>query len=663
MHTKAKYTANHLCRNGLFGLTCLLLLIAAFARAQYLFLNADSIRNAFKQQPKDTATVNRMNDYAAGIMSNEPMVCLQILRDARLLATAIGYAYGSSVSYGLESRLLFYQVKFDSGKLLLDKAYQLIERNTDKRSIIQKATLTHTYANIYHQKQQYDSALTKYLQAIALFNSVKEENKVFFSYYNISGIYNLLGDTTKAMFYARETQRMAAASPDSNYRMRSLIALAEAYAGKKMYDSVFHIANTGLPIATQMNNVFGIGKFYSLLGIYHVQLTHQYDTAIALFKDALDLYSSINIWYDIALIQQLLGNAYLQKGDLPNAIVYLTAADKLAREMKLDQVRLLTLADLVSAHQKQGNIEKGFSLLQQLMLIKDSVDGRNNRKLVQDLETRYQTQKKEALLSSQQSEIQKKNLINYILAGGAFSLIVISLLSYRNYKNKQKLQQKKIMALEQEKQLLAAEAVLQGQEAERVRVSKDLHDGIGSMLSGIKLTFNAIEAPEVKNKEGQTAFLQVSKKIDDTIAELRRVAHSMMPQALLQLGLKAAIADYVAGLQSTGQMQVVYQTYGLEERLPADTEIGVYRMVQELLSNVIKHAHATQVLVQLEKQNNQLHLTVEDDGVGMNIAAANAKGGAGLANLYFRAQCLKATCHIQSSPHKGTSVLVEIPLQ
>lgn len=629
--------------------------------AQYM--NADSVRKVFEQMPDDTAKVNRMNDFAAAIMSSEPVIATNTMKDAAAIAQKINYPYGASVAYGLESRMMFYQVKFDSGKILLDKAYRLIEKNNDKEAIIQKATIIHTYANIYHQKQEYDSALTKYLEAIALFTQVKEENKIFFSFYNISGIYNLMEDTAKAMFYAKETERMAKTSTDSNYRMRSLIAMTEAYAGKKEYDSVFTYSQRGIDLSTAMNNVFGVGKFYTLLGTYYVQKTQQYDTAISCFKEALRLYNSIYIWYDIALVKQLLGNAYLKKGDYTNAVLYLKEADEIALQMKLDQVRLLTLNDLVIAEEKKGNISASFLYLKQYITVKDSVQARNNRKLVNELETKYQTQKKELMLSALEKDVRQKRLWIYVFAGTAISLLVISVLSYRTYQQKQKIQQQQIDRLEHEKQLLATEAVLKGQEEERTRLAKDLHDGLGGMLSGIRHSFTNIKENLVLTEENASAYERSMTMLDSSIKELRTVAHNLMPESLVRFGLDTALRDFCESITGSGKLKVSYHSFGTEQlHLEKTTEITLYRIIQELLNNSMKHAQATEAIVQLQKEDQLLTVTVEDNGKGFETNLLETSKGIGWSNIKNRVEYLKGTVTIASEPGKGTGVTIELPV-
>jgi signal transduction histidine kinase len=136
----------------------------------------------------------------------------------------------------------------------------------------------------------------------------------------------------------------------------------------------------------------------------------------------------------------------------------------------------------------------------------------------------------------------------------------------------------------------------------------------------------------------------------------------MMPEALLRLGLHAAVNDYCEGLQATGKLNIRYQQYGLEQRLPNDVEIVVYRIMQELFTNVLKHADATEVIVQLMRHEDQLSLTFEDNGKGMETEKALAGGGAGLSNIRTRVDYLRGQFDIRSGPGKGASVHIEIPL-
>ena len=167
-------------------------------------------------------------------------------------------------------------------------------------------------------------------------------------------------------------------------------------------------------------------------------------------------------------------------------------------------------------------------------------------------------------------------------------LLIVSLLSWRNYKQKQKLQQQRISELETEKKLLATEAVLKGEEQERSRLAKDLHDGLGGLLSGIKYSFQNMKDNLVMTTENYQAFERGMDMLDTSIKELRRVAHNMMPEALVKFGLDTALKDFCNDINQIGVLQVTYQSIGLENlSIDHTTSITIYRIVQELINNSI----------------------------------------------------------------------------
>jgi signal transduction histidine kinase len=155
------------------------------------------------------------------------------------------------------------------------------------------------------------------------------------------------------------------------------------------------------------------------------------------------------------------------------------------------------------------------------------------------------------------------------------------------------------------------------------------------------------------------SFNNVIQQLDQSIAELRRVSHNMMPESLVKYGLKESLENYCESLNHSGKIKVQLQTYGMEERMEQGTEIVIYRMIQELLNNVIKHAEAKNVLIQLLREKDRFNLTVEDDGKGFDLALVSSKATAGLSNIEARAAYLNGTVDIISSPGEGTSVNIE----
>jgi signal transduction histidine kinase len=247
------------------------------------------------------------------------------------------------------------------------------------------------------------------------------------------------------------------------------------------------------------------------------------------------------------------------------------------------------------------------------------------------------------------------------LGGTALSAIIVGLLTYRNYRNKQKLQQQRINELETEKKLTATEAVLKGEEQERTRLAKDLHDGLGGMLSGIKYSFQNMKGNLIMTPDNAQAFERSMDMLDSSIKEMRRVAHNLMPEALVKFGLDTALRDFCNDINQSGALKVSYQSIGLENTsLDQITAITIYRIIQELINNTMKHAAATEAIVQVSKTNERLSVTVEDDGKGFDPVILQGAKGIGWNNIQSRIDFMKGKADIQSEPGKGTSVHIEL---
>jgi signal transduction histidine kinase len=241
------------------------------------------------------------------------------------------------------------------------------------------------------------------------------------------------------------------------------------------------------------------------------------------------------------------------------------------------------------------------------------------------------------------------------------------LLGYKNFSNKQKLakqhqqlQQQQITQLQKEKQLLAIDAMLKGQEDERSRIAKDLHDGLGGMLSGTKLSFMHMKENLVLTNENAILFDQSLKMLDNTMSDLRKVAHNLMPEALVKFGLQNALKDFCDGIKLASNLGINFQIVGSSRPLSSTADVFIYRIVQELINNCIKHAHAKNLIVQLAYQANTIGITVEDDGIGFDKNNVANNKGAGMQNIQYRVDYFNGTIDIDSTNNKGTSFNIDL---
>jgi len=309
-----------------------------------------------------------------------------------------------------------------------------------------------------------------------------------------------------------------------------------------------------------------------------------------------------------------------------------------------------------------GDYRMAYEYGQKSLKLLDSIKSQERFRSVYELEMANRTARKnreinrqQFLLSSRESHIREQNVWIGAIGAGALLLIIALLAVYRSSKHRQRLQAEKILAMDRAREIGNLHAMIRGEEKERTRLAGELHDGIMVRLSAVKM--HIMNMP-VADNAGQ--YQPVLQQIEEATAELRHAAHNLMPDMLLREGLAAAVFYFCNSLQYTG-LEIAYQQHGDIPRLPPDFELSVYRIVQELLQNVIKHAKATRVIVQLAAVADRLAITVEDDGIGFDTDMQDVKG-IGFRGISTRVLVLNGTIEIESIKGAGTTAYLEFDM-
>lgn len=276
-----------------------------------------------------------------------------------------------------------------------------------------------------------------------------------------------------------------------------------------------------------------------------------------------------------------------------------------------------------------------------------------------ELTNKYESFKQEQQIQQQRNRIRFQNFLiigisGLVLLGG---LLVHSL--YRRSKLRQEFLMKSELMKQQE---LAVKAVIEAEENERQRIARDLHDGIGQMMSAAKMNLSALES-ELKNAtpEQKESLSRLISLVDESCREIRTVSHIMMPNALLKNNLATAIRDFVDKLNNKNLSVTVY-TEGLDQRLDANVETVLYRVIQECVHNAIRYSGATRLDISIVRDKDGISGTVEDNGKGFDASNKDQFNGIGLKNIITRVEYLKGTVDFDSSPGRGTLVAIHIPL-
>jgi two-component system, NarL family, sensor kinase len=623
---------------------------------------ADSLIKRLPLEKNDSNKIMMLRNIGFEYMSTDTIKCRQYLVEAMALAKKTNNVYqqlGSLMDFG---SMHVDMGKYDTAEII----YKSIIANPNSEKYYRsRAGALSNLATLYVDQEKYVQAQPYYLQAIEIYEKNNDSVQLSISYGNICNLYTFLKQYQNTIKYAQKLYAIAIKKNDKISIVNALENLSAGYSSMGDYPKSFSYLSQTLPLAIEVNNPNQLFHTYGNFGDYYFNIK-EYNKAIPYLIKADSIAKIITNKRRRATNLCLLGNAYAAVNDFKKAKIALQEAEQiLVGNDELRERKELYLS-LAKVEKKLGNTDKAYGYLTEYVALADSFYDAGNSAKIAELEINYQTAKKEKdiLLLQQESKnktdsIQKSKMFSYVLLGSFLTLLLISFLSYRTYKQKQLLQHQQIKQLQNEKLLLATESILKGQEDERSRMAQDLHDGLGGMLSGVKLTLGAMKGNIILSEESGRLFSKAFEQLDSSIGEMRRVAHNMMPEALVKLGLQQALQDYCDGINEHKQIDIKSEFHGLENRLEASTEIIVYRIVQELINNIIKHAGATKVLVQVMRNDAELNITVEDDGKGFNKEAALLKNGAGLKNIQSRVDYLKGHLDIKSAPGKGTSVQID----
>jgi two-component system NarL family sensor kinase len=450
---------------------------------------------------------------------------------------------------------------------------------------------------------------------------------------------------------------------------------------------------------------------YMLQGAYYF-CTRQYDSARYYYLEFLKQRQRVgtsNVTWEAAMYLNV-SETYLEEKRTPEAIDYiqrtLSLKDKLA-----GNPRYLTLAqlyfsralyqqkkytgsiqafedaftnvntndffgkDLIEAYKTVGSAYEALGMTGQAIEYKntyiqlhDSLMKKDKLDMMNRLQIKYRVAEKDKELAQQQliiakseSNVRKKNFWIAGISMFTIFIVIVFALWRRNIKHKQYIQQKEINSFQQKMEIANLNATIEGAEKERTRIARELHDGIGGLLAAAKMNFEMVQRTyHLHNKHDFTDGL---KLLTEASTELRKTAHNMMPEILLQEGLVEAVAYFCQSVSRNSITRIHFQTAGTIKKLSPAFELSVYRIVQELVHNILKHARASEALVQMGFSDQLFDLSIEDNGIGIPDQVKAKESGMGLKSIEDRVRTIHGKITIQNLPGHGTGIYLEVPLE
>lgn len=499
-----------------------------------------------------------------------------------------------------------------------------------------------------------------YLLAITTFNKRKDAmlNKSNLSYaaINLANLY-IDFDRDKAMQYAQLANKISLETGNAIHIASSFGILAELAIKNKDYDlakSYFLKASMEIGKSPVRDHNIELSILESLSRISEEQ--GNYKEALVYYKSYVDKYKSV---YDQEKldITKTLESQFEKERQEQKYIKLQLESDKKAQQIKL--------INILRAQREQ--VYNNLKLTEENQRERLKFSELESEKRAQQLRlAKLETEQKNNDIKNYKELLAFKEKINtYYFVFIVIFVVLIILLLYaykQRVKSMKQRDQLHALAMEKEKQnskISTLTALLEGQEQERGRLARDLHDGLGGLLSGTKLQLSYLDPHQSETIED--GISKSIKQIDGAVEELRRVAHNLMPDLLVKYGLEVAIQEFASRI-SNSALDIHTEFINYRNSLSEEKQLIIYRIIQELVNNAIKHADASEIIIQISQEESVLNLTVEDNGKGFDQKVLNVKKTAGFHNIESRVQFLKGTMSIISELNIGTSIELQIPI-
>lgn len=678
------------------------------AQTKKQLLNIDSLETLLQAPLSDSNRVKIFNELAWLYRNSNYETSLTYGTKAKDIARRIGYKKGLATAYNRVG-LIHKSKGEDDLALGYYRQALVIEKDINHQYGISRAK--NQIGIIFMRKRRYKEAIQYFEECIHILKKINKLPSIATKKMNIATCYKNLNNLKYAIqFYLEAIDIYKESKKGSSQIGKCYLGLGILYRRTKNLRKSREYCLSALMFFKKRGNKKSLAKVYNELGTLCLGVGG-YQAALEYYQKVLQLKKALGTTKKIQGIYNNLGLAYLEQSNLDSAKVFFLRSLDLSTKKK-DSLNLAltyhnlglmcqrsqeykkaisyfhkslklygntiernyrknTLESLSSTYAKIEQYNKAFKYFDQYKGARDSLEKSFREAMV--YKDSYEKEKKKSELLEKDKKIKDGKLflqtvMNYFFGIGLLLSLMIVFAIIKNYQERRKVRQgkEKIDDLMREQEFLALSKMLEGQETERNRIAQDLHDRLGGMLSVVKLQFAALgDSLGLTSTEDTEVLQKTGQLIDNACDAVRQVSHNISSKSLERFGLISALDDLAENIKATGTLDIDVIDVGFDNRrLPAKYETQMYRVVQELVGNVLKHANASEVEIQLywkDKESN-LHISVEDNGKGFNVGELDKGKGLGMGGVKNRVKSLSGEFKIDSNEGAGTMIMIDIPL-
>ncbi|MBK7690491.1 MAG: sensor histidine kinase [Bacteroidetes bacterium] len=534
-----------------------------------------------------------------------------------------------------------------------------IGRNNQRLDFVANAHLLKGLTSYF--AGEYDATLRYYLLAINQFDTLNDQAGKAKVYNELGFFYRKQKDDQAALHSFEEAHRLAKLAAND-----AVMATAINNQGVWAQDHASH--PVALELFAKARALYvklhdSIGVSYTLdYASVSLAAQKQFPQAMQFQMDAYDIRLRLKDTNAAALSLFCLAEFSQLQGKAIQSETYLKECLSITERIHYKELSAQCYLMLSAIFHQTGKHAEAYQYHVKYSTLNEEIFNEKRSQQISELQTQYETEKRiqQIVLLTKENELKENQQRNQrtIFFGVIIVLLIGTFAFYTFFKSKK---QKEIdEAIIQEKEV-RNKAIIEAEEKERMRIARDLHDGVAQTMTAAKM-----QLEHFIDQTGNTMHVSDSLKnafelIVDAAKEVRSISHSMIPNALLKSGLVAAVRDFVNRMGNE-KLKINLVVLGLNERLPEATETVIFRVLQELMNNIIKHANAKEITIQLIREADEFTMMVEDNGIGFDVQKMMDKQGMGLKNMSSRIEYLNGHIDFDSTLGRGSTVIVEIPL-
>ena len=593
---------------------------------------------------------------------------------------------------------LSWELRFESADSARQYGLKALELSQEAGNENLEVEALHNIGVTYEAQGEYDDALSYQERALELRKKIGDDIKTANTLNNIGIIHDEMGEFKEALDHYFQARRIYEKAGDKEKIAMTSSNIGIVLKGQKDFKQAAVYYRNAMNIYKELGKKFGVAACYANLGSAYFYVP-MYDSSLYYSLEATKAFEELNVQQ---FLPTTLGNAgmaydklgmkkeskealsraislhekYDNKKDLSFALRYLGSVYRGERnfsEAKKNVNRALDIAIKINAkqqileahkelsdlYQSEGNFAKALEQFQSYDIVKDTLFKEEKTRQIAELQTKYETEKKESEIKilRQENDLKDSRLErNQALVAGLGLLVTALIVLGYLVRNRMTLKQK--VELEETKASLRAAqltAVITSQEAERKRFAADLHDGLGQLISAVRLNLS-------KEQVEKRSLDQAVEVLNEMNSEIRNIAFNLMPQVLIKNGLTEALQELATRVNYTDKVKIKIGAYDVEPIHETDKKVALYRVCQEWINNVLKYSTATEINVQLVQHQQELVITIEDNGRGFDTNALMLSQGNGWKNIQSRLAMIHGQIDIDSvKGRQGTTIVITVP--